>query len=90
MFAMLLDAGSAGLTSEEWNDKAREAGIGAGRRADLYDNRRAMQPPEADPSVCRPMVCGPQKRRTMIGHVCNVRVTALLESRTVTFTRYMR
>ena len=43
MFAMLLDAGSVGLTSEEWNDKAREAGIGAGRRADLYDNRRAMQ-----------------------------------------------
>ena len=43
MFAMLLDAGSAGLTSEEWNDKAREAGIGASRRADLYDNRRAMQ-----------------------------------------------
>jgi hypothetical protein len=43
MFAMLHAAGSAGLTSEEWNDRAREAGIGAARRADLYDNRSAMQ-----------------------------------------------
>jgi AAA domain len=43
MFAMLHAAGSGGLTSEEWNERAREAGVGVGRRADLYDNRSTMQ-----------------------------------------------
>ena len=43
LFAILHDAGGVGLTSEEWNDKARDVGIGTGRRADLYDNRCALQ-----------------------------------------------
>jgi len=34
MFAILHSAGSAGMTVEEWNTEAREAGIGLKRRPD--------------------------------------------------------
>lgn len=43
MFAILHDAGSAGLLTEEWNAKAKEAGIGEHRRADLTDIRAALK-----------------------------------------------
>ncbi len=39
MFSLLHDAGPAGLTLEEWNSRARDAGIGVKRKADLYDIR---------------------------------------------------
>jgi AAA domain len=42
-FAILHDAGSVGLLTEEWNAKAREAGIGVHRRADLVDIRNALK-----------------------------------------------
>jgi hypothetical protein len=42
LFAMLHDAGSAGLTLEAWNNQAREAGIGVKRKADLNDIRSAL------------------------------------------------
>ena len=46
MFSLLQRAGSGGLTTEEWNERARNEGIGVNRKADLYDirggsNRRA-------------------------------------------------
>jgi len=40
MFTILYDAGS--LTTEHWNERAREAGIGTKRKADLYDIRSAL------------------------------------------------
>jgi hypothetical protein len=43
MFALLHDAGSAGLLTEEWNAKAKEAGLGERRRADLTDARTALK-----------------------------------------------
>jgi hypothetical protein len=43
LFAILHAAGAAGLTTEEWNDRAREAGLGIARKADLYDLRRAIE-----------------------------------------------
>jgi hypothetical protein len=43
MFAVLHAAGAAGLSTEQWNGKAREAGIGRSRRADLYDFREALR-----------------------------------------------
>jgi hypothetical protein len=43
MFAILHSAGSAGLTVEEWNTEAREAGIGLKRRPDLYDLRTQLK-----------------------------------------------
>lgn len=43
MFALLVDAGPAGLLTEEWNTKAKEAGIGEKRRADLTDGRTGLK-----------------------------------------------
>ena len=43
MFSILHDAGSQGLTKEEWNEQAREAGLGVKRRPDLLDFRSALQ-----------------------------------------------
>ena len=43
MFSILKDAGPEGLTVEQWNQQAREAGIGVGRKADLYDHRKTLQ-----------------------------------------------
>jgi hypothetical protein len=42
MFDLLYSAGPAGLTLIQWNDKAREVGIGVKRKADLYDIRSAL------------------------------------------------
>jgi AAA domain len=42
LFAMLHVEGSAGLTLEDWNAQAREAGIGVKRKADLNDIRAAL------------------------------------------------
>jgi AAA domain len=41
-YRFLLDAGSAGLTLEGWNQKAREVGIGNKRPATLHDLRTAL------------------------------------------------
>lgn len=43
LFAMLHDAGKAGLLTEDWNTMARAAGIGCHRRADLTDIRNALK-----------------------------------------------
>jgi hypothetical protein len=43
MFDMLLDAGAAGLTVDEWNERARAQGIGVKRRTDLYDIQIALK-----------------------------------------------
>jgi AAA domain len=43
MFAILHSAGRAGLTIEQWNTEAREAGIGLKRRPDLYDLRTQLK-----------------------------------------------
>ena len=42
VFAILHAAGGAGLTLEEWNAQAKEAGIGLKRKADLTDIRNAL------------------------------------------------
>jgi hypothetical protein len=42
LFAMLHATGTAGLTLEDWNSQAREAGIGVKRKADLNDIRAAL------------------------------------------------
>lgn len=42
MLSILKDAGPEGLSVEEWNEQAREAGIGVGRKADLYDFRKLL------------------------------------------------
>jgi hypothetical protein len=42
LFGMLHTAGAAGLSLEEWNNQARDAGIGAKRKADLNDIRAAL------------------------------------------------
>lgn len=42
MFALVHAAGARGLTTEEWNEKARDAGLGVSRKADLYDFRNAL------------------------------------------------
>ncbi len=39
---MLHTAGTAGLTLEDWNSQAKEAGIGMKRKADLTDIRNAL------------------------------------------------
>jgi hypothetical protein len=39
---MLHAAGSAGLTLEDWNNQAKDAGIGIKRKADLTDIRNAL------------------------------------------------
>jgi hypothetical protein len=43
MFSILHDAGERGLSTEVWNERAREAGIGTQRKADLYDIRAALK-----------------------------------------------
>jgi hypothetical protein len=42
MLSILFDA-HTGLTVEEWNARAREAGIGVSRKADLYDARASLK-----------------------------------------------
>jgi hypothetical protein len=42
MFGMLHDAGKGGLLLEDWNNQAKEAGIGIKRKADLTDIRNAL------------------------------------------------
>ena len=42
LFGMLHPAGSTGLTLEDWNNQARDAGIGVKRKADLNDIRAAL------------------------------------------------
>jgi hypothetical protein len=42
MFSILHRAGPAGLTVEQWNAQARDAGLGH-RKADLYDFREALK-----------------------------------------------
>ena len=43
MLAILQDAGAAGLATADWSSQAREAGIAARRKADLFDTRRALE-----------------------------------------------
>jgi hypothetical protein len=43
LLAMLSDAPPSGLTVEEWNAQAREAGIGVKRKADLNDIRDVLK-----------------------------------------------
>lgn len=43
MFTILHNAGPAGLTTEEWNDQAKIAGLGLRRRADLTDLREQLK-----------------------------------------------
>jgi RecA-family ATPase len=43
MFSLLLAAGQTGLTTDEWNELAREQGVGIKRRADLYDFRESLK-----------------------------------------------
>ncbi len=43
MLTILQDAGPNGLTQEEWNDQAREGGLGVKRRSDLLDHRSALK-----------------------------------------------
>jgi hypothetical protein len=43
MFEILHTAGNGGLTLDDWNEKARSAGIGNTRKADLYDLRQALK-----------------------------------------------
>jgi hypothetical protein len=43
MFSILHDAGPAGLSSDEWNERARTIGLGVSRRSDLYDLRSALK-----------------------------------------------
>jgi AAA domain len=42
-YRILYDAGKKGLTVEEWNKAAREAGLGVKRRADLTDFRTSLR-----------------------------------------------
>ena len=39
----ILDAAAGGLTTDEWNDQARGAGLGTKRRADLHDLRISLK-----------------------------------------------
>jgi hypothetical protein len=43
MFSILHGAGQGGLTTEQWNEKARAVGIGVKRHADHYDIREALR-----------------------------------------------
>jgi hypothetical protein len=43
MFSILHAAGQAGLTTAEWNERARGVGIGTKRGADHYDLREALK-----------------------------------------------
>jgi AAA domain len=42
VFAILHSGGKAGLTLEDWNNQAKDAGIGTKRKADLTDIRNAL------------------------------------------------
>jgi len=42
-FRILHDAGERGLIPEEWNARAKEAGIGINRKATLFDLRKALE-----------------------------------------------
>ena len=42
MYSLLHTAGQGGLSTEEWNEKARAEGLGIKRKADLYDIRAAL------------------------------------------------
>jgi RecA-family ATPase len=43
MLTLLREAGPAGLNVNDWNEKAREIGLGTSRRTDLYDYRLALK-----------------------------------------------
>jgi hypothetical protein len=43
MLSLIAGAGPPGLTTEAWNEKAREVGIGTKRRADLHDLREGLK-----------------------------------------------
>jgi hypothetical protein len=43
MFSLLHAADQTGLTTEEWNERARAEGVGVKRKADLYDIREALR-----------------------------------------------
>lgn len=43
MFSLLHGAGAVGLTTEQWNERARAMDIGTKRKADLYDIRIALK-----------------------------------------------
>jgi hypothetical protein len=43
MFSLLQTAGAVGLSTEEWNERARDAGLGVKRNADLYDFRASLK-----------------------------------------------
>jgi hypothetical protein len=43
MFSLLHEAGQGGLSTEQWNEKARAVDIGVKRKADLYDIREALK-----------------------------------------------
>jgi hypothetical protein len=43
LFSLLHAAGSRGLSTEEWNDQARDAGLGLKRKADLFDLRASLK-----------------------------------------------
>ena len=42
-FRLLYDAGSEGLTLEDWNNQAKAVGIGTTRKATLHDLRKALE-----------------------------------------------
>jgi hypothetical protein len=42
MYSILREAGQGGLTTEQWNEKLREVGIGIKRKADIYDSRGSL------------------------------------------------
>ena len=43
MFSLLHAVDQTGLTTEEWNERARAEGVGVKRRADLYDFRESLK-----------------------------------------------
>ena len=43
MFSLLQSAGASGLTTDRWNELARNEGRGVSRKADLYDIRSALR-----------------------------------------------
>ena len=43
MLSLLHAAGQTGLTTEQWNERARAEGVGIKRKADLYDIRESLR-----------------------------------------------
>ena len=43
MLSLLHGAGPSGLTTERWNELARNEGLGLNRKADLYDMRESLK-----------------------------------------------